>query len=317
MKREQEILGILSKRLGMLVKSLRLSYDRLYELRLRVHEPFIVVYDGGEYFVGREGAMTREAEAAYYIEEQDLRDTMELVSSYSLYAYEDEIRQGYITVQGGHRVGLAGTVVVEQGRIKNVKHISFINIRVSHQVQGCAKTIMPYIRGMGQVYHTLIISPPRGGKTTLLRDMIRYISDGDEEYAGMTVGVVDERSELAACYLGLPQNDLGMRTDVLDCCPKVDGMLMLIRSMSPQVIAVDEIGSANDIEALAYVINCGCKILATVHGRSIDDIRNKPVLRRLVEEKIFERYVVLEAGGRTGRVEQVFDAMGNPLLGTL
>ena len=315
MKREQEILGILSKKLGMLVRSLQLSYERLYELRLRIHEPFIVIYDADEYFVGKDGKMTKEAGDAYYIEEQDLRDTMELVSNYSLYAYEDEIRQGYITVQGGHRVGLAGTVVVEHGKIKNVKHISFINIRVSHQIQGCAKSVMPYIRELGQVFHTLIISPPRGGKTTLLRDMIRYISDGDKEHAGMTVGVVDERSELAACYMGMPQNDLGMRTDVLDCCPKVDGMLMLIRSMSPQVIAVDEIGSAGDIEALAYVINCGCKILATVHGSSIDDIRNKPVLRRLVEEKIFERYVVLMGGRYAGRIEQVFDAMGNPLFG--
>lgn len=315
MKREQEILGILSKKLGMLVRSMQLSYERLYELRLRVNEPFIVIYDAGEYFVGKDGRMTKEAGDAYYIEEQDLRDTMELVSNYSIYAYEDEIRQGYITVQGGHRVGLAGTVVVEHGKIKNVKHISFINIRVAHQIQGCAKSVMPYIRELGQVFHTLIISPPRGGKTTLLRDMIRYISDGDGEYGGMTVGVVDERSELAACYLGKPQNDLGMRTDVLDCCPKVDGMLMLIRSMSPQVIAVDEIGSAGDIEALAYVINCGCKILATVHGSSIDDIRNKPVLRRLVEEKLFERYVVLMGGRHAGRVEQVFDAMGNPLFG--
>lgn len=314
MRREQEILGILSKRLGMLVQTLKLSYEKLYELRLRVHEPFIVVYEGGEYFVGTNGALTKDAGAAYYIEEQDLRDTMELVSNYSLYAYEDEIRQGYITVQGGHRVGLAGTVVMEHGKIRNVKHISFINIRVSHQIKGCAKTIMPYIREMGQVYHTLIISPPRGGKTTLLRDMIRCISDGDAEHEGMTVGVVDERSELAACYLGMPQNDLGIRTDILDCCPKVDGMLMLIRSMSPQVIAVDEIGSAGDIEAIAYVINCGCKMLATVHGRSIDDIRNKPVLRRLVEEKIFERYVVLTGGRRAGQVEQIFDAMGNPLF---
>ena len=123
MKREQEILGILSKKLGMLVRSLKLSYERLYELRLRIHEPFIVIYDADEYFVGKDGKMTKEAGDAYYIEEQDLRDTMELVSNYSLYAYEDEIRQGYITVQGGHRVGLAGTVVVEHGKIKNVKHI--------------------------------------------------------------------------------------------------------------------------------------------------------------------------------------------------
>lgn len=160
----------------------------------------------------------------------------------------------------------------------------------------------------------MIISPPRCGKTTLLRDIVRSVSDGDDDKEGMTVGVVDERSEIGACYRGLPQNDLGMRTDVLDCCPKVDGMMMLIRSMSPQVIAVDEIGSIEDIEAIAYVINCGCKILATVHGKSIDDIKNKPVLRKLVEEKTFERYIVLNGSKKAGQVESIFDAMGNQLF---
>lgn len=313
MDKENEILCILSKNLRSLMKGLAISYDKLYELRLRIHEPFILVYDGGEYFVDENGQMIKEREQAYRIREADIRDTLELISNYSLYAYEDEIRQGYITVQGGHRIGLAGTVVVEDGKIKSVKHIFFINIRISHQIKGCARPVLPFIREEGRLFHTLIISPPRGGKTTLLRDMIRYISDGDAENEGMTVGVVDERSEIGACYRGMPQNDLGMRTDILDCCPKTDGMLMLIRSMSPQVVAVDEIGSIGDIEAIAYVINCGCKILATVHGKSIDDIKNKPVLRKLVEERIFERYIVLKAGRRAGQVENIFDAMGNPL----
>ncbi len=315
MENKNEILCILCKNLRSLMERADLSYDRVNELRLRVCEPLIVIYDGKEYFIGKRGELTRDPKQAYCLSESDIRDTLELISNYSLYAYEDEIRQGFITVQGGHRIGLAGTVVVEHGKIRSVKNIYFINIRMSHQVRGCAKTVIPYIIDEEQVYHTLVISPPRGGKTTLLRDMIRCISDGDEKREGLTVGVVDERSELAACYRGMPQNDLGMRTDVLDCCPKVDGMMMLIRSMSPQVIAVDEIGSIEDIEAIAYVINCGCKIFATVHGMSIDDIKNKPVLRKLVEERIFERYIVLKNSRHAGEIESIFDAMGNRLYG--
>lgn len=164
-----------------------------------------------------------------------------------------------------------------------------------------------------QVKHTLIISPPRCGKTTLLRDLIRQLSNGDNGHRGVTVGVVDERSEIGACYMGTPQNDLGIRTDVLDCCPKAEGMMMLVRTMAPEVIAVDEIGGRRDLEAIEYVRNCGCKLIATVHGSSIDDIRTKPLLRKLVQEHVFERYVVLGDTSIAGKITEVFDAQGNPL----
>ena len=130
----------------------------------------------------------------------------------------------------------------------------------------------------------------------------------------MTVGVVDERSEIGACYMGVPQNELGIRTDILDCCPKVAGMMMLVRSMSPSIIAVDEVGSRDDIEAIEYVINCGCKLIATVHGSSIDDIKNKPLLGKLVREKIFERYIILNNQGCVGNLEEIYDERGTVLF---
>ena len=141
----------------------------------------------------------------------------------------------------------------------------------------------------------------------------RNISNGFEKFKGATVGVVDERSEIGACFLGEPQNDLGIRADVLDCCPKAKGMLMLIRSMSPQVIAVDEIGDREDLEAIEYVINCGCKLIATVHGNSIDDIKSKPLLRKLVQERVFERYIVMNNLNQVGNVCDIFDSQGNQL----
>lgn len=137
----------------------------------------------------------------------------------------------------------------------------------------------------GNVCHTLIISPPMCGKTTLLRDLIRQVSDGNTYLPGMSVGVVDERSEIAGSYQGIPQNDLGIRTDILDCCPKAEGMMMLIRSMSPEVVAVDELGDYEDIHAIESVIHCGCKLFATVHGSSIEDIKRKPLMQRLVQER--------------------------------
>lgn len=311
--REEELFKIFASSIRNLLQQTRLCYDRLQEIRLRVQAPLMIQYENREYYISREGNLTKEQDNCYMVSKDDIKETVEYISHYSLYAYEDEIRQGFITVQGGHRVGMAGKVIMENGRIKSMKYISFINVRLSHQLRGCADVLLPFVEEEGEVYHTLIISPPRCGKTTLLRDLIRQLSDGSESGNGVTVGVVDERSEIGACYMGIPQNDLGIRTDILDCCPKAKGMLMLIRTMSPQVIAVDEIGGRDDLEAIEYVRNCGCKLIATVHGSSIDDVRTKPVLRELIQEHAFERYVILGDIKQAGRITEIFDAQGNPL----
>lgn len=313
MDKKQELWKVFSLQLRQILMKMNIEFERLQEIRLRVWEPLLIIYDNREFFVGENGRLNTSMNEVYIVTPEDIRNTLDFISQYSLYAYEDEIRQGFITIQGGHRVGIAGKVVMEDHGIKTIRHISFLNIRLSHQVKGCGNELLSQIEDDNGIKHTLIISPPRCGKTTLLRDLIRLLSDGVEGKAGVTVGVVDERSEIGACYQGIPQNDLGKRTDILDCCPKAYGMLMLIRSMSPVVIAVDEIGSREDIEAIEYVINAGCTILATVHGNSIEDIRNKPVLRKLVEERIFDRYVVLNNKGGIGHIERIFDAQGNRL----
>jgi len=309
-EKRNEILQILSIHVRRLIGCLQIDYEQLQEIRMRVNGPLMVVYNNKEYFVTKTSTLSCDMDRAYVVDKNEMKETMEYVGNYSLYAFEDEIRQGFITIQGGHRVGIAGKTVIENGRIKNIKHISFINVRLSHQVKGCADRVIPYITDREHVYHTLIISPPRCGKTTLLRDIIRQLSDGGRGRSGMTVGVVDERSEIGACYLGVPQNDLGIRTDILDCCPKADGMLMLIRSMSPAVIAVDEIGQKEDLDAIEYVINCGCRLVATVHGSCIDDVKLKPLLGRLVKEKIFERYIILNNQGGIGVVREIYDDRG-------
>ncbi|BCN30391.1 stage III sporulation protein AA [Anaeromicropila herbilytica] len=312
MDKRDEILKIFSLNLRRVISSLELDYEKLQEIRLRVNGPLIVIYDNKEYFITKDSNLVNLQEEAYLVSQNEIRETMEYISNYSMYAFEDEIKQGFITIQGGHRIGIAGKTILENDKIKNIKHISFINIRLSHQIKGCASKVLPFImNGTEDIFHTLIISPPRCGKTTLLRDVIRQLSNGHSKFLGQSVGVIDERSEIGACYMGVPQNELGIRTDILDCCPKANGMMMLIRSMSPRIIAVDEVGSKEDIEAIEYVINCGCKLIATVHGSSIDDIKTKPILGRLVREKIFERYIVLNNRITVGNVEEIYDARGS------
>lgn len=318
MERRDEILQIFPVGLRHVINNLQINnimvdFEQLQEIRLRVKRPLLVVYKNQEYFVTENGMLSSDSSRACYIGQKELREMLEYIGNYSLYAFEDEIRRGFITIQGGHRIGLAGHTVIEAERVKNIKHISFINIRLSHQVKGCADKVIPYIILEKRVCHTLIISPPRCGKTTLLRDIIRQLSNGDRSRYGITVGVVDERSEIGACYMGVPQNDLGIRTDILDCCPKADGMLMLLRSMSPAVIAVDEIGQREDLDAIEYVINCGCHLIATVHGSCIDDIKLKPVLGRMVREKMFERYIILNNRKSIGNIEEIYDDRGTLL----
>lgn len=281
-----------------------LDYEKLYEIRMRAGRPLFLTYDGGECFLRGSGS------EPYLVTREDLRETLEYVSGYSLYAYEDEIRQGYMSVQGGHRVGVTGKVILDGDRIRGMKYISCINLRLAHQIPGCADAVMPYIRTKNWTAHTLIISPPRCGKTTLLRDIIRQLSNGGNGIPGQTVGVVDERSELAGCYQGIPQNDLGIRTDILDSCPKAEGMQMLIRSMSPFIVAVDELGKEEDFKAVEAVIHCGCKLIATAHGNSVDDVLQTPFFRRLREMEVFERYIVLGNENKVGTVTGIYNGKG-------
>lgn len=309
MDKTDSVIRVLSVHLREIILAACLDFVNLQEIRLRMEEPLCIIYEGKEDFLGENGLCGLNRDKAYKVTRQDIRETMEYVSNYSMYAFEEEMRQGYITILGGHRIGVAGKTIGERGGVKNMKNVSFLNIRLAHEVKGCANRVLPYLRHREGVHHTLLISPPRCGKTTLLRDLVRQLSNGEKNYNGMTVGVVDERSEIGACYMGKPQNDLGCRTDILDGCPKVEGMMMLVRSMAPQIIAVDEIGSREDVEAMEYVMNCGIRLLATVHGSSIEELKNKPVLGRLIQERIFERYILLEAG-RIGKIQKIFDERG-------
>ena len=310
MIKKESIIKLLSLNIRNVVNNItKINYDNLQEIRLRVNAPLTIVYNNQEYFVNSSGELSKIMQNSVIVQHKEIRETMEYISNFSLYAFEEEIRQGYLTVQGGHRIGLAGKVILEKGQVKNIKHIAFVNIRIANEVKGVANKVMKYLIDYknNNLYHTMIISPPRCGKTTLLRDIIRQASNGVANFKGLNIGVVDERSEIGGSYLGVPQNDLGIRTDLIDSCPKAEGMLMLIRSMSPAIIAVDEIGSYDDINAIDYVINSGCKIICTVHGNSIEDVMRKPVLNKLVNSDIFERYIVLCNSNHIGEIKGIYD----------
>lgn len=288
------------------------------EIRLRIGRPIVFVRDMKEYFITINNEITINEEKGLIIHENELRETLEFISNHSMYAFEEEIKNGFITISGGHRVGICGRAVIEDGKIKTIKNISFINIRIAHERIGCSKFLMKYLyESDGKVRNTLIISPPLFGKTTLIRDIIRNISNGSMGYIGQNVGVSDERSEIAACYLGIPQNDVGIRTDVMDGMPKSYGIMMLIRTMSPKVVAIDEIGTDKDVEAILYGLNSGSRFVATVHAESIEEIREKASIEKLIEKKVFDRYLVLnkDDGLRSAYIYNAnMEKMGNELI---
>lgn len=314
----QEILPFLPPALNAIITNLPAEVlGKLEEIRLRQDRPLIIGLPGEDRMVAQNGALVKDCARAYLVTADDVQRVTQLVSGCSLYAFEEELKNGYITLPGGHRVGLAGKAVVEKGRIKTLKYISSLNIRISREINCLADPVLPCLLDpkSANIYHTLIFSPPRCGKTTLLRDLVRQISNGIPglNFPGLTVGLVDERSELAGCYRGVPQRDVGIRTDVLDGCPKAEGMIMLLRAMAPQVIATDEIGSRDDVAALEEVFNAGVKVIVTVHGSSLRELAARPSLNYLLNLKVIERYVLLGRSQGIGTVEEIFDGDGKSL----
>lgn len=232
----------------------------------------------------------------------------EALAEHGLYARTEETRQGYVTLRGGHRMGLCGRVHQRSGKTQ-LKDIGSLCIRIAGQWPGCADTLAARVMQGNQPLSTLIIGLPGSGKTTLLRDLARQLSSGKK---ALQVSVIDERGELAACVNGVPQLDVGLSADVLDGCPKAQAVPWLIRSMAPQVIVTDELSDGEDAACILDAMACGAAVMASVHGANLHEVSNRPAMAQLMARRAFQLYAVLSPEGG-GRIAALHDRAGSPL----
>jgi stage III sporulation protein AA len=304
----KEIVGLMPGPIRTLLASLPpVVRENLEEIRLRQQQPLEIRYGQQASYVTPAGQLTANSRHGFLITEEHAVKLMNQLTQHSLYALEEELKRGYITVSGGHRVGIAGKVVLEHGEVKAIKEITSFNIRVAREKKGISQKVLPFLFDNGHIQNTLIPSPPQCGKTTLLRDIARAFSYGSEWASSRKVGIVDERSELAGCMLGIPQRDVGPRTDVLDACPKAIGMMMMIRSMSPDVLVVDEIGRTEDGDAIWEATHAGVAVVCSAHGHDVTEAAQRPMIGKLILHRAFSRYIVLDRSSGAGSIQGIYN----------
>ena len=277
-----EILNYLPEMLKQ--KIIDTNMNGIEEIRIRTMKPVVLKNSIKEKIIN------------YNMTPEVVLQILQRICDNSLYAYQNQICEGFITLKGGHRIGVTGNAVIKDGKVFTLNYISSLNFRIARQIDDCGNKAIVHILNENTVWNTLIISPPGFGKTTLLKDIIKKISNGIPEFnfKGVTCGVVDERGELSATYKGISQNDLGIRTEVIDNIPKALGMKMLIRSMSPKVIIADEIGKKEDVDAIEYAVTSGVKGIFTAHGSDLEQIEHNPILNQLIINGYIEKVLAMD-----------------------
>lgn len=294
----EEILNYFTEKISIqLENEIKDKFDTLEEIRLRVERPIVLKFKDNDKVI------------KYNVTTEDILSTLQILCENSIYTYQGQIAEGFITVKGGHRVGISGSCAIENGKVINIKYIYSLNFRIARQVIGSSNSVLRHILNLesNSIYNTLIVSAPGTGKTTILRDIIRQLATGIKEikFLAINVGVVDERGEIAAMYKGIPQNDIGIKTDIMENVSKNIGIRMLIRSMAPKVIVADEIGKREDIEAIHYAVCSGCKGIFTAHGSTFEDISLNPIIHNLIETHTIDRLIFLDEKEK-GKIKELY-----------
>lgn len=281
----------------ILEKEIMEESDFLEEIRIRSGKSIILKFN------------KKEKNIRHLVTREDILKILQLVCENSIYSYQHQIAEGFVTIKGGHRVGISGSCVIENGKVININYINSLNFRIARQLIGVSKNILQHILNIekNSIKNTLIVSSPGAGKTTILKDVAKQISSGIKElnFKSLNVGIVDERGEIAALYKGVPQNDIGIKVDVMDNVYKDVGIKMLIRSMAPQVIIADEIGTPDDVDAINYAMCSGCKGIFTAHGESIEDLYLNEFIKELIIGHVFEIIIFLDSN-KKGNIKEVY-----------
>lgn len=291
--------------------------DNAYEIRLRINSPVEIKNINGNYFLD-ENKKSRNIQDDYYlIKKSDIDETIAKLTLNSIHAFEKEMQSGYITIEGGHRVGLGGDCIYNKDEFIGFKNITSLNIRIAREFKGCSEKYLKYIiSNHDRIYNTLIVGPPLSGKTTLIRDIACYLSNGIKElnFIGCDITIVDERGEISSVYNGTPQMHVGKRTDILAYCMKREGFAMSIRALSPRVIISDELGSKDDFEVIQYALKSGVNIITTAHGYDMEDLQRNIYLKDIIENNFFERIVILNSSKCPSKIKQIYDTTKNRVI---
>lgn len=288
-----EISKIFPKHMSSLI--LKHELEGLEEIRIRANRQILLKFCNKEVIIN------------YFVSQDEILQILQIICDNSIYSYQSQICNGFITIKRTDiGYGISGDVVLEDGKVKNISHIYSLNFRIANQIDGASKEILEYIIDFDKqtIFNSLIVGPPCSGKTTIIRDLAKTLSNGNQKLRGMTIGIVDERNELSAMYRGIPQNDLGPRTDILNNVKKSIGIEMLVRSMAPQVIIADEIGNEEDISSIKYALTSGVKGIFTAHGENYEDLRQNPIFAKMINLKLFKKIIFLDRFEK-GKVKNV------------
>lgn len=298
---EQAVSALAPRISALLLRLTDEEKNSIREIRLRADKPVAAVTSQGTCFLLESGRLTRiYSEVAVRTDEKEVEDSFNRICGYSVYSFKDAINRGYITVKGGHRAGVAGTAVTENGRVCAVRNVNCINLRIAREIKGSGEAVFSRCFSHG-LKGLIIAGPPSSGKTTVLRDLARLLS-GAEKGLFAKVFVCDERGEIGAVHCNVPQNDIGINTDLITSYPKSEGILIGLRSFSPDIIICDEIATEEEAAAIESGLCGGVHFALSIHAESEKDLRSKPLFRRLVQTGCFEN-VVLLSGKNAGEAE--------------